>query len=181
MTNEVSFVYFLPDYPSRVVKFYMSEMHKVRGGGIAIGDPDIMAPALPIQQAEKWYEIHTGKKKTFKDVKTGQKTLYNVLMKKAVKMEEEDMSNKYRQVPKIDIPKPNNYCKTVRGRDPYDTSQILTRTDKMPMSQNNKDRLKKYEGKPTIQDVLDKGILNLNDIKYDIKLGYITKTSKVKA
>ena len=62
MTNEVSFVYFLPDSPSRVVKFYMSEMHKVRGGGIAIGDPDIMAPALPIQQAEKWYEIHTGKK-----------------------------------------------------------------------------------------------------------------------
>ena len=83
-------------------------------------------------------------------------------------------------VDKIDIPKPNNYCKTVRGRDPYDTSQLLTRTDKMPMSQNNKDRLKKYEGKPTIQEVLDKGILNLNDIKYDIKLGYITKTSKPK-
>ena len=34
----------------------------------------------------------------------------------------------------------------------------------------HKDRLKKYEGKTTIQEVLDKGILNLNDIKYDIKL-----------
>ena len=180
MPISVTFVYFLPDNPSRVVKFDMSEMHKVRGGGIAIGDPDIMAPALPIKEAERWYKVHTGKNKTFKDMKTGQKSLYSVLMKKAVDMQEEDMSNKYRQVPKVDIPKPNNYCKTVRGRDPYDTSQILTRTDKMPMSQNNKDRLKKYEGSPTIQEVLDKGILNLNDIKYDIKLGYITKTSNPK-
>ena len=180
MPSGVTFVYFLPDFPSRVVKFDMSEMHKVKGGGIAIGDPDIMAPALPIKEAERWYEVHTGKKKTFKDIKVGQKTLYKILMNKAIDMEEQDMSKNYRQTPESNIPKPNNYCKTVRGRDPYDTSQILTRTDKMPMSQNNKDRLKKYGGTPTIQEVLDKGILNLNDIKYDIKLGYITKTSKVK-
>ena len=180
MPISVTFVYFLPDNPSRVVKFDMSEMHKVRGGGIAIGDPDIMAPALPIKEAERWYKVHTGKNKTFKDMKTGQKSLYSVLMKKAVDMQEEDMSNKYRQVPKIDLPKPNNYCKTVRGRDPYDTSQILTRTDKMPMSQNNKDRLKKYEGSPTIQEVLEKKKKSLNEIKNEIKLGYITKTSNPK-
>ena len=46
------------------------------------------------------------------------------------------------------------------------------------MSQNNKDRLKNYEGEPTIQEVLDKTRLTLNDIKYDIKLGYITRASK---
>ena len=178
MPSGITFVYFLPDYPSRVVKFDMSEMHKVKGGGIAIGDPDVMAPALPVHEAEKWYKAHTGKTKKFEDIKTGQKTLYKILMKKAVDMEEEDMSNRYRQTPKIDIPKPNNYCKTVRGRDPYDTSQTLIRTDKMPMSQNNKDRLKNYEGEPTIQEVLDKTRLTLNDIKYDIKLGYITRASK---
>ena len=32
-------------------------------------------------------------------------------------------------------------------------------------------------GDITIQKVLDKGVLTLNDIKYDIKLGYITKGS----
>ena len=37
MPSGITFVYFLPDYPSRVVKFDMSEMHKVKGGGIAIG------------------------------------------------------------------------------------------------------------------------------------------------
>ena len=86
------------------------------------------------------------------------------------------MKNLYKNH-KVDIPKPNNYCKTVRGRDPYDTTQILIRTDKVPMSQNNKDRLLNYKGRPSIQKVLDKNILTLNDIKYDIKLGYITRGS----
>ena len=44
------------------------------------------------------------------------------------------------------------------------------------MSAKNKERMKQYEKIKTIQDVLDKGILTLNDIKYDIKLGYIKKT-----
>jgi hypothetical protein len=35
--------------------------------------------------------------------------------------------------------------------------------------------MKQYEKIKTIQDVLDKGILTLNDVKYDIKLGYIKK------
>lgn len=173
---DINFVYFLPDYPSRVVKFYMTEMHKIKGGGVWIGDPTIMAPSLGITQAERWYEVHTGKRKKFKTDKCGQLDLYKVLMKKAVPYTEDDMKNIYK-TEKVDIPKPNNYCKTVRGRDPYDTSQILTRTDKVPMSQKNKERLKNYKGKPTIQKVLDKGVLTLNDIKYDIKLGYITKGS----
>ena len=91
MPSGITFVYFLPDYPSRVVKFDMSEMHKVKGGGIAIGDPDVMAPALPVHEAERWYKAHTGKTKKFEDIKTGQKTLYKILMKKAVDMEDEDM------------------------------------------------------------------------------------------
>jgi len=154
----------------------MTDMHKIKGGGIYIGDPIKMAPSLSVFQAERWYEAHTGKKKKFKTAKCGQLDLYKLLMKKAVAYTEEDMKNIYK-TEKVDIPKPNNYCKTVRGRDPYDTSQILTRTDKVPMSPKNKDRLKHYEGKPTIQKVLDKGVLTLNDIKYDIKLGYITKGS----
>ena len=46
------------------------------------------------------------------------------------------------------------------------------------MSKKNIERLKQYvfKGKtPTIQNVLDKGVLTLNDIKYDIKLGYVKK------
>jgi hypothetical protein len=43
------------------------------------------------------------------------------------------------------------------------------------MSVKNKERMKQYEKIKTIQDVLDKGILTLNDVKYDIKLGYIKK------
>ena len=74
-----------------------------------------------------------------------------------------------------DIPKPNNYCNEISARDPYDTSQKLTRTDKVPMSSKNKERMKQYENIKTIQDVLDKGVLNINDIKYDIKLGYVKK------
>jgi hypothetical protein len=73
---EINFVYFLPDYPSRVVKFPMTEMHKIKGGGIYIGDPIKMAPPLHIHQAERWYEVHTGKKKKFKTAKCGQVDLY---------------------------------------------------------------------------------------------------------
>ena len=76
----------------------------------------------------------------------------------------------------IDIPKPNNYCNEISARDPYDTSQKLTRTDKVPMSSKNKERMKQYKNIKTIQDVLDKGVLNINDIKYDIKLGYVKKS-----
>jgi len=168
------FVYFFPDLPSRVIKFDMTEMHKIAGGGIYIGDPMKMAPSLGIPQAERWYKEHTGKTKKFKTAKCGQIALYKVLNKKAKTLTEEDMKNLYKNH-KVDIPKPNNYCKTVRGRDPYDTTQILKRTDKVPMSQNNKNRLLSYKGNPSIQKVLDKGVLTLNDIKYDIKLGYITK------
>ena len=170
------FVYFLPDLPSQVLKFDMTEMHKVKGGGIYIGDPMKMSPSLAIHQAERWYKEHTGKNKKFKTAKCGQIALYKILSKKAKPLTEKDMKNLYKNH-KVDIPKPNNYCKTVRGRDPYDTTQILIRTDKVPMSQNNKDRLLNYKGRPSIQKVLDKNILTLNDIKYDIKLGYITRGS----
>jgi len=44
------------------------------------------------------------------------------------------------------------------------------------MSSKNKERMKQYENIKTIQDVLDKGVLNINDIKYDIKLGYVKKS-----
>jgi len=170
------FVYFLPDLPSRVMKFNMTEMHKVKGGGIYIGDPMKMSPSLGIPQAERWYKEYTGKAKKFDTAKCGQFALYKVLMKKAKHITEDDMKNLYKNH-KVDIPKPNNYCTTVRGRDPYDTTQILIRTDKVPMSQKNKKRLLSYIGKPSIQKVLDRGVLTLNDIKYDIKLGYITKNS----
>jgi hypothetical protein len=44
------------------------------------------------------------------------------------------------------------------------------------MSAKNKERMKQYKNIKTIQDVLDKGVLNINDIKYDIKLGYVKKS-----
>ena len=170
---DIYFVYFKPDSPSRVVKFAMTDMHKIKQGGIYMGDPMKMSPALGIPQAEKWYEFFTGKKKKFDTPKCGQFALYKVLMKKAIPFTEEDMKKSYRT--QVEIPKPNNYCNVVTARDPYDTSQKLTRTDKVPMSAKNKERLKQYEGIENIQDVLDKGVLNLNDIKYDIKLGYVKK------
>jgi len=170
---DIYFVYFKPDSPSRVVKFAMTDMHKIKQGGIYMGDPMKMSPALGIPQAEKWYEFFTGKKKKFDTPKCGQFALYKVLMKKAVPFTEEDMKKSYRT--QVEIPKPNNYCNVVTARDPYDTSQKLTRTDKVPMSAKNKERMKQYEGIKNIQDVLNKGVLNLNDIKYDIKLGYVKK------
>jgi hypothetical protein len=171
---DIYFVYFRPDSPSRVVKFAMTDMHKIEQGGIYMGDPMKMSPALGIPQAEKWYEFFTGRKKKFDTPKCGQFALYKLLMKKAIPFTEEDMKKSYRT--QVEIPKPNNYCKEVSARDPYDTSQKLLRTDKVPMSAKNKERMKQYEKMKTIQDVLDKGILTLNDIKYDIKLGYIKKT-----
>jgi len=170
---DIYFVYFKPDSPSRVVKFAMTDMHKIKQGGIYMGDPMKMSPALGIPQAEKWYEFFTGKKKKFDTPKCGQFALYKVLMKKAIPFTEEDMKKSYRT--QVEIPKPNNYCNVVTARDPYDTSQKLTRTDKVPMSAKNKERMKQYEGIKNIQDVLNKGVLNLNDIKYDIKLGYVKK------
>jgi len=170
---DIYFVYFKPDSPSRVVKFAMTDMHKIKQGGIYMGDPMKMSPALGIPQAEKWYEFFTGRKKKFDTPKCGQFALYKVLMKKAVPFTEEDMKKSYRT--QVEIPKPNNYCNVVTARDPYDTSQKLTRTDKVPMSAKNKERMKQYEGIKNIQDVLNKGVLNLNDIKYDIKLGYVKK------
>ena len=170
---DINFVYFRPDSPSRVVKFNMTDMHKVQQGGIYIGDPMKMSPSLGTPQAELWYEVHTGRKKKFDTPKCGQFDLYKILLKKAIPFTEEDMKKSYRT--QVEIPKPNNYCKEVSARDPYDTSQELLRTDKMPMSAKNKERMKQYEKIKTIQDVLDKGILTLNDIKYDIKLGYIKK------
>jgi len=97
-----------------------------------------------------------------------------LLIEKAIEPEESDMRRSYQT--KVDIPKPNNYCNVVTARDPYDTSQKLKRTDKVPMSAKNKERMEQYIGIKTIQDVLDKGVLNLNDIKYDIKLGYVKKS-----
>jgi len=151
----------------------MTDMHKVEQGGVYIGDPMKMSPSLGIPQAERWYEVHTGKKKKFDTPKCGQFDLYKILMKKAVPFTEEDMKRNYRT--QVEIPKPNNYCKEVSARDPYDTSQKLIRTDKMPMSAKNKERMKQYNKIKTIKDVLNKGVLTLNDIKYDIKLGYIKK------
>ena len=170
------FVYFLPDLPSQVLKFDMTEMHKVSGGGIYIGDPMKMSPSLAIHQAERWYKEHTGKTKKFDTAKCGQIALYKVLMKKAKQLTEKDMKNLYK-TEKVDIPKPNNHCKTVRGRDPWDIDWLIERTDKDPLSQKIKNRLSNYvdvnKGKPTIAAILEFSDLNINDIKYDIKLGYI--------
>ena len=170
------FVYFFPDLPSRVIKFDMTEMHKVKGGGIYIGDPMKMSPSLGIPQAERWYKEHTGKTKKFKTAKCGQIALYKLLSKKAKPLTEEDMKNLYKNH-KVDIPKPDNHCKTVRGRDPWDIDWLIERTDKNPLSQKIKNRLSNYvevnKGKPTIGAILEFSELNINDIKYDIKLGYI--------
>ena len=37
--DDIYFVYFKPDFPSRVLKFSMTDMHKVEQGGVYIGDP----------------------------------------------------------------------------------------------------------------------------------------------
>jgi len=173
---DINFVYFLPDFPSRVVKFDMVEMHKVKGGGVYIGDPMKMSPSLGIVQAERWYKFYSGKTRQFKTAKCGQFDLYKLLMKKAKKLTEEDMKNLYK-TQTLDIPKPNNHCKTVRGRDPWETDWTIELTDKKPLSQKIKNRLSNYidsnKGKLSIELILELSDLNINDIKYDIKLGYI--------
>jgi len=172
--NDIEFICFTtPDY-SRVVKVYMSQLHTIRQGFPSVGDPVRMAPSIPVKKAVELYNLHAKRKvKSFTDAKEAQQKLWNVLNKIAVQPEEQDMKRQYQTT--IDIPKPNNYCNVVSARDPYDTSQKLKRTDKVPMSAKNKERMKQYENIKTIQDVLDKGVLNLNDIKYDIKLGYVKK------
>ena len=173
--NDIEFICFTtPDY-SRVVKVQMSQLHTIRQGYPSLGDPVRMAPSIPVRRAVELYNLHVKRKvKSFTDAKEAQQKLWNVLYKKAVKPEEQDLKRQYKTVK--DIPKPNTYCKVVSPRDPYDTSQKLTRTDKMPMATKNIERMKEYENIETIQDVLDKGVLSINDIKYDIKLGYVTKS-----
>ena len=88
---DIYFVYFRPDSPSRVVKFAMTDMHKIKQGGIYMGDPMKMSPALGIPQAEHWYQFFTGKKKKFDTPKCGQFELYKLLMKKAIPFTEEEL------------------------------------------------------------------------------------------
>lgn len=175
--NEIEFLIFTaPDF-RRVVKIRMQDSYKILGGYHRIGDPKFMSHLSSIRPLEKALEVYNyysrTKLKEFKDDKDAQVKLWNLFYKKAIEPEDIDMLPKYRT--KVDIPKPNNFCKEVSARDPYDTSQKLTRTDKMPLSSKNKERMKQYENIKTIQDVLDKGVLNINDIKYDIKLGYVKK------
>lgn len=164
-----------PDY-QRVVKVKMKDLNKVVNCP-RIGDPDIFSEmnSIPKEDAAvDIYNLHAKRKvKKFRDRKDSQRKLWKLLIEKAVEPEESDMRRSYQT--KVDIPKPNNYCNVVTARDPYDTSQKLKRTDKVPMSAKNKERMEQYIGIKTIQDVLDKGVLNLNDIKYDIKLGYVKK------
>ena len=172
--NDIEFICFTAPEYSRAVKVYMSQLHTIKQGYPSLGDPVRMAPSIPVKQAVEIYNKFAKRKvKSFVDAKEAQQRLWNVLYKVAVKPEEQDMKRQYQT--NVDIPKPNNYCNVVSARDPYDTSQKLKRTDKVPMSAKNKERMKQYEDIKTIQDVLNKGILNLNDIKYDIKLGYVKK------
>ena len=175
--NSIEFLCFTtPDY-SRVVKVHMKELHKIVQGYPRIGDPAFMSEQNCVTPESKALEVYNRfanrKLKSFKNLKDCQIKLWNLFTKMAIKPEEMDMKRNYQT--SVEIRKPNNYCNVVTARDPYDTSQKLTRTDKVPMSAKNKERMKQYEGIKNIQDVLDKGVLNLNDIKYDIKLGYVKK------
>ena len=174
---QINFIYFTDETYKRVIKHTMSEMHKLKGGGIFVGDPNVMAPGDTLKQYLKIYNTLVKRKvKSFDSHKEAQIKLYNLGYKKAVCMEDTDMKNIF-QTKKVDIPKPNNHCKTVRGRDPWDTDWLIERTDKNPLSQNIKNRLTNYvdvnKGEPTIANILKFTELDINDIKYDIKLGYI--------
>ena len=166
-----------PDY-QRVVKVDMSKLNDIKNCP-RIGDPDLFSELHTIPKpdaAVEIYNLHANKKVThFKNRKDSQRKLWSVLINKAVEPEEIDMSRS--KVFKFDNtkPKPDPLCKVISARDPYDTSQKLTRTDKVPMATKNKERMVQYEGVETIQDVLDKGVLDIRDIKYDIKLGYVKK------
>ena len=175
--NSIEFLCFTaPDY-SRVVKVSMTELHKIVQGYQRIGDPEFMSDKNCILPESKALDVYNkfakSKIKSFKNSKDCQVKLWNLFYKRAVKPKDIDMKRSYKT--QVEIPKPNNYCNEVSARDPYDTSQKLTRTNKVPMSSKNKERMKQYENIKTIQDVLDKGVLNINDIKYDIKLGYVKK------
>ena len=175
--DDITFIYFTDDSYKRVIKFGMRNMHKVKGGGVSVGDPKVMAPSSTVDQYVRMYNVHVKNKvKTFDNPKEAQIKLYNIAYKKAVFMEETDMKNIY-QTKKVDIPKPNNHCKTARGRDPWDTDWLIELTDLQPMSFKNRERLKSYVWPknitPTIDMILEMGDLSINDIKYDIKLGYI--------
>ena len=176
--NSIEFLCFTAPEYSRVVKTEMHNLHTIQQGYQRIGDPAFMSSKntiIPITKALEVYNKFSKRKlKEFKNEKDSQIKLWNLLYSLAIKPEEIDLKRSYQT--NKEIPKPNNYCKEVSARDPYDTSQKLLRTDKVPMSAKNKERMKQYEKIKTIQDVLDKGILTLNDIKYDIKLGYIKKT-----
>tara|TARA_R100000315_G_scaffold60377_1_gene37047 strand:- start:337 stop:927 length:591 start_codon:yes stop_codon:yes gene_type:complete len=175
--DDIAFIYFTDDSYKRVIKFGMRNMHKVKGGGVWVGDPKVMAPSSTVNECVRIYNVHAKNKvKTFDSPKEAQIKLYNIGYKKAVFMEKTDMKNIY-QTKKVDIAKPDNHCKTVRGRDPWDTDWLIERTDKNPLSQNIKNRLTNYvdvnKGEPTIANILKFTELDINDIKYDIKLGYI--------
>jgi len=175
--NSIEFLCFTtPDY-SRVVKVSMTELHKIVQGYQRIGDPEFMSDKNCILPESKALDVYNkfakSKIKSFKNSKDCQVKLWNLFYKRAVKPKDIDMKRSYKT--QVEILKPNNYCNEVSARDPYDTSQKLTRTNKVPMSSKNKERMKQYENIKTIQDVLDKGVLNINDIKYDIKLGYVKK------
>ena len=174
---EINFIYFTDETYKRVIRHTMSEMHKLKGGGIFVGDPNVMAPGDTLKQYLKIYNTLVKRKvKSFDSHKEAQIKLYNLGYKKAVCMEDTDMKNIF-QTKKIDIPKPNNHCKTVRGRDPWDTDWLIELTDLQPMSLKNQERLKSYVWPknitPTIDMILEASDLSINDIKYDIKLGYI--------
>lgn len=177
--NSIEFLCFTtPDY-SRVVKVDMAELHTIVQGYQRIVDPAFMSHQNTIIPESKALEIYNKfakrKLKNFKNKKDCQIKLWNLFNKMAVKPEESDMSRS--KVFKVDRskPKPDPLCKVISARDPYDTSQKLTRTNKMPMASKNIERMKQYENIKTIQDVLDKGVLDIRAIKYDIKLGYVTK------
>lgn len=175
--DDIPFIYFTDETYKRIIKFGMRDFHKVKGGGVWVGDPTKMAPSSTVNQYVKVYNTHAKTKvKTFDSPKEAQIKVYNLGYKKAVFMEETDMKNIY-QTKKVDIAKPDNHCKTVRGRDPWDMDWLIERTDKNPLSQKISNRLSNYvdvnKGEPTIQNILKFTELNINDIKYDIKLGYI--------
>tara|TARA_R100000742_G_C4272174_1_gene91284 strand:+ start:668 stop:1213 length:546 start_codon:yes stop_codon:yes gene_type:complete len=173
--NTIEFLCFTAPEYSRVVKVEMQDLHKIEQGYQRIGDPVFMSSKNTITPITKALEVYNKfskrKLKEFKNEKDSQVKLWNLLYKLAIKPEEMDLKRSYQTTK--EITKPNNYCNEVSARDPYDTSQEIRRTDKMPMSTKNKERMKQYNKIKTIQDVLDQGILEINDIKYDIKLGYI--------
>ena len=48
--DDIAFIYFTDDSYKRVIKFGMRNMHKVKGGGVWVGDPTKMAPSSTVNQ-----------------------------------------------------------------------------------------------------------------------------------